>query len=151
MIFLILSAALASAPSATDTFAFTGALQAQSRVGGADSSGVVAGATFSTGRFDMSYSAGKVDASKAYCALWSAQPQSSFTSHGACNVNGSDGEFIISFSCQAVEKHASVLDCWGRLTGVSGRYRKRTGLVSWRNTERAPAKTIAMSGTGGWN
>lgn len=142
--------ALASATNVVDGFTLSGELQAQSRIGGPVTGGDVVAATVSRGSLTVQDGAGKATVFAVNCASWSAQPESSFESLGVCNAQSSAGEFVLSFSCAAAGTSPLLMDCWGRLSGISGGLQTRTGIASWHHASSRDGKVTVMSGTGSW-
>ncbi len=145
----LLCASAITAQADSFTFSGTGQITDQVMVPVAGSTAPVGGA-HGTSTFTAMFSSGRSLKAKAECAQWTAQPGSMFSGEGACSDTDSDGTWSTAFSCAGDLKSGSG-DCWGRLTGITGKYVNKVGTVVWHSTSSNDGKDLSFSGTGMWN
>jgi hypothetical protein len=99
----------------------------------------------------ITYETGEKEANATTCANWTSPPGTPFTSSGICTfVTKSGGKGTIVFGCQDYAK-TNISDCWGALRGTAGRFKGKTGTISWHQTVEADGMTGNDMGTGMWN
>lgn len=134
-----------------ETFSFTGKNTNGDQIAGPGASGkpVVAGA--STFANDEVWASGTKMKSSGKCMAWSAAPASGFTVEGICSGTDGNGGFFVQFSCVARGAKNAESDCWGGLTGTSGKYQGKMGTASWHGHQDADGKGSTSVGAGNWN
>lgn len=134
-----------------ETFSFTGKNANGDQIGGPGAGGkpVIAGAsTFSN---DEVWASGKKMKSSGKCMAWSASPTSGFAVEGICTGSDDNGGFFVQFSCIARGAKNAESDCWGGLTGTSGKYQGKMGTASWHGHQDADGKGSTSVGAGNWD
>lgn len=108
------------------------------------------GATMSKGTSQVTYASGKKATNNFTCAAWTTPPGVT-NQNGACLFSESAEDTASIASACAVDAKTNMADCWGQLRGISGRYKGKTGTISWHGTISADQKTGKSVGTGMWN
>jgi len=99
----------------------------------------------------ITYDNGEKEQNATTCANWTVPPGSRFTSDGICTfVTKSGGKGTIVFGCHDDAK-TNMSDCWGALRGTAGRFKGKTGTISWHQALDADGMTGNDAGTGMWN
>jgi hypothetical protein len=99
----------------------------------------------------ITYDNGEKEQNATTCANWTVPPGTPFTSSGICTfVTKSGGKGTIVFSCHDDAK-TNLSDCWGALRGTAGRFKGKTGTISWHQVVEADGMTGNDTGTGMWN
>ena len=135
--------------ASAESFTFSGSGKTMNQVM-ASSGGTNIGGSYATSTTNTTYASGRKSTSQNDCMQWTAQPGSMFTTQGVCTADAGDGKFSVIFSCQA-DADGKGGDCWGRLTGMSGAYENKLGMVSWHSTNGDNNMTVTYEGTGMWN
>ena len=143
---LLASTAVASAKA----FTFTSTGQVTNQVGAPGPMGRPTGATFATIESQVTWASGKKSTSNGTCATWTAPPGGGITTSGACTLTEADGGFSASFACASLDDKNTMANCWGALTGTSGKYQGKGGTISWRATQSADGKSNTSVGAGQW-
>ena len=138
--------ALVCAPVAAqaETFTFRTTSTPIDRVMWPASTGLPVGASIFNSTSVTTYADGKVSTTKGKCTNWGTPPGSQFFLAGACTYGDASGElYTVQFNCQTTGKPQES-DCWGRLTGVGGAFKGRTGLIAFHSGGKG-------GGAGLWN
>ena len=143
---LLASTAMANA----EAFTFTSTGTLTNQVGAPGPMGRPVGASFANVESQTTWASGKKTTSKGTCATWTAPPGGGITTNGACILNESDGGFAASFACASLDDKNTTANCWGAITGASGKYKGLGGTISWRAKLSADGKTNSAVGTGQW-
>lgn len=143
---LLASTAVASA----EAFTFTSTGTLTNQVGAPGPMGRPTGATFANVESKTTWASGKTTTSKGTCATWTAPPGGGITTNGACALSEPDGGFAASFACASLDDKNTKANCWGALSGTSGKYQGKGGTISWRATLSADGKTNTAIGSGQW-
>ena len=99
----------------------------------------------------ITYENGEKEENASTCANWTVPPGTPFTSNGICTfVTKSGGKGTIVFGCRDDAK-TNTSDCWGALHGTAGRFKGKTGTISWHQALDADGMTGNDAGTGMWN
>lgn len=99
----------------------------------------------------ITYENGTKEENATTCANWTIPPGTPFTSNGICTfVTKSGGKGTIEFGCRDDAK-TNTSDCWGALRGDSGRFKGKTGTISWHQSLDATGMNGNDVGTGMWN
>jgi len=93
-----------------------------------------AGPTFQGGRVfgfssDTTYADGHKETTVGKCSSWTNPPGSAFQVTGVCEA----AEYTIRFTCGTAADNPAEANCWGYLEGQAGRYKGRTGLITYRS------------------
>jgi hypothetical protein len=148
VVLLLGSTAVANAES----FTFTGKSANGMQIGGPGPMGKPIVSGTSKGSVDITYASGLKMSSANDCIAWSAPPTSGFTVQGMCSSVDKDGsKSFLLFSCLSLNEKNTASDCWGRITGLSGRLQGKTSTVSWRGTQNADGKGATIAGAGEQN
>ena len=148
----IIAAALALAPAGANAESFT----FKSKTHVIDDVSVNSGQTVITDAISKSdititYENGEKEQNATTCANWTVPPGPQFTSDGICTfVTQSGGKGTIVFSCHDDAK-TNTSDCWGSLRGTAGRFKGKSGTISWHQILGADGMTGNDAGTGMWN
>ena len=98
------------------------------RVGGTTATGQPYGAT-ATSSTRETMMAGKKKTGTQNCITMTQSPNNKvFDSHAMCLVTEADGTYNSVLGCSSVGQGTTA--CWGRMTGQTGVYANRTGVVS---------------------
>ena len=143
---LLASTAVASA----EAFTFTSSGQTTNQVGAPGPMGRPVGSSFATIESQVTWASGKKSTSKGTCGTWSAPPGGGITNNGACALSDADGAFSAYFACASLDDKNTMANCWGQLTGTTGKYQGKGGTVSWRATQSADGKSNTAVGSGQW-
>ena len=146
LLLAILSLACAPAVAQAETFTFKttnkpidGVQLAASGAPGSRPSGanVFTVATVTT------YADGKVLQSAGKCAQWILPSGNQFGGNGVCVYrDGGADTYSVSYTCEPPANNGN--DCWGKLIGLGGAFKGRTGLISFHSGQ-------SPQGTGLWN
>jgi hypothetical protein len=150
---LLVTAALllgATGVANAENFTVTGKNTSVARVGGPGPMGKPVGAGHGTSEAEVIWASGAKSTWKGDCMGWTAPPTSGFSSQGVCSWTDSDGSKIFMLSsCISLNEKNTSTDCWGRLTGLSGKWEGKVGTASWRGTQNPDGNggTVAGAGT----
>jgi hypothetical protein len=143
---LLAAILLACAPAAADaeTFTFKVTSTPIDRVMWPASNGLPVGASMFNSTSVTTYADGKVTTTKGKCSNWGNPPGAQFFLAGACSYSDASGEiYTAEFSCRPAGKPQEA-DCWGRLNGLGGAFKGRTGLIAFHTGGKG-------GGAGLWN
>jgi hypothetical protein len=133
-----------------ENFTFTSKGTSIAQVGGPGPAGKPVAAGHSKTETEITWASGSKTTSKGECMGWSAPPTSGFSNQGMCTATDSDGsKSFLQFTCVAVTEKTA--DCWGRLTGLSGKWQGKLGTASWRSTQNPDGKGGSSVGAGTLN
>jgi hypothetical protein len=104
------------------------------------------GAEVFTATTQTTYPDGQKVQSSGKCATWVLPEGSQFGSNGVCAYSDANGPlYKTEYSCDVPQKDVGA-NCWGRLTGLGGAWKGRTGTFALFNKPDGTS-----SGTGQWN
>jgi hypothetical protein len=90
---------------------------------------------------EATYADGKKLSTSGQCAQWMLPPGDQFASNTVCKYADSSGELYIART--TCENPGPTSDCWGKLIGVGGAFKGRTGAYTFHNAQ-------GSVGTGFW-
>jgi hypothetical protein len=82
---------------------------------------------------DVTFGDGKKTSITGQCAQWILPPDNQFGSSTVCKFSDATGDLYISRTTCETPGPAS--DCWGKLIGVGGAYKGRTGAYTFHNAQ----------------
>ena len=89
------------------------------------------------------YADGKVLQSAGICTQWILPSGNQFGGNGVCVYRvGRADTYSVSFTCERPANNGN--DCWGKLIGLGGAFKGRTGSISFHSRQ-------SRQGTGLWN
>ena len=89
------------------------------------------------------YADGKVLQSSGKCAQWILPVGDPFGSNGVCLYkDGAVDSYSVSYTCEPPANNGN--NCWGKLIGLGGAFKGRTGLIAFHSGQNP-------QGTGLWN
>jgi hypothetical protein len=131
-----------AAAHAADNFTFSGMTKGIDGVRAPAQGAQFLGAQVFSYSTDVVYANGQKETITGKCGGWKNPPGAQFDQSGVCN---SPGNYTMQYSCQP-ETGKPGANCWGYLVGApEGRYKGRTGLVTYRNADGGNV------GVGRWN
>jgi hypothetical protein len=142
---------LNAAAAQAETFTFTGTFKIDNQLATPVATGKSV-ALFAENSSTMTYASGKKALANGNCTGWSALPGSGSALTGMCLFSESaTDKGSISMSCNWTDAQQTQADCWGQITGVSGRWRGKTGTIGWHQVLGPDGKNGTTAGAGMWN
>lgn len=147
----ILFAALVASPTIAhaETFTFTSTAKTIDQVymPGPTAESRAMGATIFSSATKTLASDGKVYSTQGKCSSWVLPTGSPFGINGVCQFADATGPlYEIAYTCELPTSSAPSIDCWGKLIGLGGAWKGRTGTTSWRSNQDG-----TNQGSGQWN
>jgi hypothetical protein len=129
------------AAHAAETFTFSSAAKAFNGVRVPATGPEFAGGRIFDITTDDAFADGHKETAAGKCAGWTNPPGSQFPQTGVCSF----GElYSLQYSCAAGDAPSGEANCWGLLVGTGGRYKGKTGVISYRSAQ-------VIHGVGQWN